>query len=64
MSKNQVRWIIAYLNDGCMRSDDAMRLLDQDGIHGAVREDGSFIGYDYTNQVWIDTRERGYLASN
>lgn len=31
--------------------------LTRHGISGAIRTDRSFIGYDYRNQQWIDSRE-------
>ena len=44
-----------YFN-GLYTKSEIIRELESKNIHGAFRQDGSFIGFDYTNQVWIDTK--------
>ena len=33
-------------------------------LHGEYRPDGSFIGFDYQTQAWIDTRQDAERDSN
>ena len=42
-------------NAGLISEPEAREALDEQGVRGAWRADGSFIGYDYRSQAWIDT---------
>ena len=50
-----IETIIEIRNAGLISDDEGEELLDQQGIRGAWRGDGSFIGYNYRSQEWIDT---------
>ena len=40
---------------GLITQEEALQVLEGRNIQGAFRDDGSYIGYDYTNQEWLDT---------
>ncbi len=40
---------------GLLSDLEALELLEQVQTHGAFRDDGSYIGYDYAAQLWVDT---------
>lgn len=41
--------------DGLISEQELMDRLEALQIRGALRADGSFIGYDYAEQKWVDT---------
>lgn len=43
-----------YFN-GLYTQAEVLKELEAKNIHGDFRANGSFIGYDYANQNWIDT---------
>ena len=47
--------LLAQYNAGIISLDEFNAILNSRGIRGTVRDNGSFIGYDYDNQEWIDT---------
>lgn len=49
--------IVTARNQGRIDDNEARRNLDHYQIRGSFRDDGSFIGYDYDNQEWIDTND-------
>lgn len=51
---NTPQEIVQYRWDGMISHDEAERLLDEQQVRGAFREDCSFIGYDYANQKWLE----------
>jgi len=54
-----MRWVklrLRQLVAGLITLDEFNTSLDALGIRGEIRESGGFIGYDYTNQVWIDIK--------
>ncbi len=42
-------------------SDEALRTLESDNIHGAFNDRGAYTGYDYTNQKWIAVNVDGSM---
>ncbi len=45
-----------YLDGLYVSKADLLKDLEAKNIHGDFRADGSFIGFDYSNQIWIDTK--------
>lgn len=41
-------------HDGLINRKELLTKLENFGIHGALGDDGRYIGYDYTNQQWIE----------
>ncbi len=52
-----IQAILAAQDEGRINEADAMTALDGQEVRGAFRTDGSYIGYDYRNQIWIDSRD-------
>ena len=48
--------ILAAHESGLITEGETILALDEQEIRGTFRDDGSFIGYDYRNQGWIDTQ--------
>ena len=46
-------WMNQY-QVGFISYNEFYSLLDQNNIRGALCEDGGFIGFDYSEQEWID----------
>jgi len=46
--------IITDYQDGLLDKSQALSQLDQLQVRGDFRDDDSFIGYDYSNQEWIE----------
>jgi hypothetical protein len=46
--------IVQYRWDGMISHDEAKRLLDEQQVRGAFGDQGSFIGYDYRDQQWLE----------
>lgn len=51
--------IITDHQDGLLDRDQAIYELEQLQVRGAFRDDGSYIGYDYRNQEWIEVSAPG-----
>ena len=52
--KHTVKQLLSQLGKGLISHNEFNATLDILGIRGAVRNNGGYIGYDYTNQEWID----------
>lgn len=52
-----VQAILAAHGSRLITEAEATQELDGQEVRGAFRTDGSFIGYDYGNQIWIDSRD-------
>ena len=44
----------ANYDDGLTTEAECHAALDAEQVRGAFRPDGSYLGYDYRDQVWID----------
>lgn len=49
--------IIAVYQAGLITEAEATQQLEGQEVRGSFRDDDSFIGYDYDNQEWIDTKD-------
>ena len=52
----KVKYLLLQLHKGIITFKEFDFALDVLGIRGKVRNNGGYIGYDYTNQEWIDTK--------
>ncbi len=55
MPEYTVEQISEQRNASLITESEAREELDKQGIRGNWRDDGSFIGYDYRSQAWVDT---------
>jgi len=47
--------VLTLYYEGLITETEVHQILDRLQIRGAFRSDGSYIGYDYRNQNYIDT---------
>ena len=48
--------VIKKCQAGLITEDEARKVLDKMDTRGAFRPDGSYIGYNYRYQTWIDIK--------
>lgn len=54
---NVTKQILEAQSAGLTTQGEALSLLEDLNVHGMYRHDGSYIGYDYASQAWVNTRE-------
>lgn len=55
---NTPETIVTSFQNGLISEPEAINELDTLEVRGAFRDNGSYIGYDYANQHWVEVAHR------